>query len=141
MGVAEEGEWRMASTTEPPIDRSSGGDPIIPGFFRSQRRGSGVKRGRRTLILVAVLMIVVVIIGVGLLVFSSISRESQSYKDGYSVGGATYAAVASLNETAQNACREAELRAASQGGRPLRDNATQWIQGCINGFNTAQAGT
>jgi hypothetical protein len=136
----EDGGWNMAGNADQSTGRSPEADPIRPGLIRGLRRGSGVKRGRRTLILVVGLMIVVVIIGVGLIVFSSISRESQSYKDGYSVGGAAYSTVGSADETAQYACKQEELRTTTQGGRPSRDNVTQWRKGCVNGFNTAQAG-
>lgn len=129
----------MASSAEPSTGRSP--DPIRPGLIRSLRRGSDVKRGRLTLVIVVAVAIVVVIFGVGLIVFSSLSRESQSYKDGYSVGGAVYSKVGSADETAQYACDQAELRPASRGGRPSRDNAAQWIKGCADAFNTAQAGT
>jgi hypothetical protein len=84
-------------------------------------------------------MIVVVIIAVGLVIFSSMSRESQSYKDGVSVGGAIYASDSSA-ESAQQACKTAELREAERGGSPSGVNAEQWIKGCADAFTSAQAG-
>jgi hypothetical protein len=86
-------------------------------------------------------MVIVVLIGVGLIVFSSMSRESQSYKDGFSVGGAAYSTVGSADETPQFACEQAETRRAGHDGRPSSDNATQWVKGCVDAFNTAQAGS
>jgi hypothetical protein len=87
------------------------------------------------------LVVVVVVIGVGLVIFSSMSRESQSYKDGFSVGGAVYASDASAELVAQQACKATELRGPSHGGLPSGANATQWLKGCVDAFNSAQGGT
>jgi hypothetical protein len=84
------------------------------------------------------LIIVVVIIGVGLVVFSSISRESQAYKDGFSAGGAIYTSDASTGESSQEACKAAEPRGYNHADLPHGDNATQWLKGCVDAFNTAQ---
>ena len=82
---------------------------------------------------------VVVIFVIGLAIFSSMSSESQSYKDGYSVGGAVYAADAVAELDAQQACKGAELRGSHQGGLPPGDNPEQWQQGCVAGFGAAQS--
>jgi hypothetical protein len=82
---------------------------------------------------------VVVIVVVGLVIFASISRESQSYRDGVSVGGAIYSSDAS-GESAQQACKTAELRGAGQKSLPSGVNAEQWTKGCVNAFIAAQGG-
>ncbi len=117
-----------------------GGDPIGPGLFHSIRRASGTKRGRNALILAVGLVIVVVIIVIGLVLFSSMSRQSQSYKDGYSVGGAVYAADSTAQLGANAACTQTERRGPHHGGLPTGANATQWIQGCVAAFASAQGG-
>jgi hypothetical protein len=123
-------------STDPPYE----GDPIGPGLFTSLRRASGTKRGRNALLLAAGIVVVVVIFVIGLVLFSSISRQSQSYKDGFSVGGAVYAADASAQLGAQQACKATELRGPHHGGLPHGDNAEQWQQGCIAAFASAQGG-
>jgi hypothetical protein len=92
------------------------------------------------LLLAAGIVVVVVIFVIGLVLFSSISRQSQSYKDGFSVGGAVYAADASAQLGAQQACKATELRGPHHGGLPHGDNAEQWQQGCIAAFASAQGG-
>ncbi|HEY1652239.1 MAG TPA: hypothetical protein VGG09_10190 [Acidimicrobiales bacterium] len=127
--------------TEPQsTDAPYEGDPIGPGFFTSLRRASGTKRGRRALLLAVATAVVVVILAIGLVLFSSISRESQSYKDGFSVGGAVYAADASAQLGAEQACQATEIRGPHHGGLPSGDNAQQWRQGCVAAFASAQSG-
>jgi hypothetical protein len=121
-------------------DCSYGGDPIGPGFFHSLRRSSGTNRGRHALILAVGVVIVGVIIAIGLVLTSSISRQSQSYKDGYSVGGAVYAADGSAQLGARQACKKTELRGPHHGGLPSGANATQWLNGCTDAFASAQGG-
>lgn len=129
----------MVSETQP-AERSYGGDPIGPGFFRTLRRKSGTKRGRNALILAVGLAVVVLMIVIGLVLFSSISRQTQSYKDGYSVGGAVYAADSSAQLGARQACKKTELRGPHHGGLPAGGNATQWVKGCVAAFESAQGG-
>jgi hypothetical protein len=113
------------------------GDPIGPGLFTSLRRVSGTKRGRNGLLLTAGAVVVVVMFVIWLVIFSTMSRHSQSYKDGYSVGGGVYAAdVAQLDP--QQACKTTELRGPHHGGLPSGDNAKQWQQGCVAAFASAQ---
>ena len=119
-------------------DGSYGGDPIGPGLFTSLRRSWGTKRGRHALVLAAGVVVIVVILTIGLVVFSSISRESQSYKDGFSVGGAVYAADSAAQLGAQQACKKTELRGPHHGGPPLGDNPAQWQKGCVAAFASAQ---
>jgi hypothetical protein len=116
------------------------GDPIGPGFFHTVRQVWGSKTGRRTVVIGTGLLVVAVIIVVGLVVFSSESRESQSYRDGYSVGGAVYASDAYVQADAQQACKKTELRGPNHGGLPVGDDPTQWLKGCVGAFATAQAG-
>jgi hypothetical protein len=117
------------------------GDPIGPGFFQTARHVWGTRMGRRTIVVGAGLIVIAVLIVVGLVVFSSESRESQSYRDGYSVGGAVYASDAYAQLGAQAACKKAELRGQGDGGLPQGDDPTQWVKGCVGSFATAQAGT
>jgi hypothetical protein len=124
-----------------PSDGSYAGDPIRPGFFANLLRASGPKRRRHVLILAAVLVLVAVVVTLGLLLFPSVSRQSQSYKDGYSVGGAVYAADGTAELGAQQACKETELRGPHHGGLPAGANATQWVKGCVAAFALAQGGT
>jgi hypothetical protein len=91
-------------------------------------------------VVVTVVVVVVLLISAGLLVFASMSRETQAYKDGFSVGGNVYASDSSAQEGAQQACRSTELLSPSNGGRPAGDNASQWLKGCVEAFNTAQGG-
>jgi hypothetical protein len=125
------------SPTASPITQ---GDPIRPGILQHLTRAWGSKSGRRALVSAAGLLIVLVIIGIGLVVFSSISRESQSYKDGFSAGGAVYASDSVTQQGAQQACTTTELRGARHGGLPVGDNATQWMKGCVDAFKTAEGG-
>jgi hypothetical protein len=116
------------------------GDPIGPGFVHTVRHVWGTKIGRRTIVLGVGLFVVAVIIVVGLVVFSSESRESQSYRDGYSVGGAVYAADAYTQSDAHQACKKTELRGPHHGGLPVGDDPAEWLKGCVGAFGTAQAG-
>jgi hypothetical protein len=121
-------------------DGPYGGDPIGPGLFTSLRRASGTKRGRQALLLGVGIVMVVVLLTVGLVIFSSMSRESQSYKDGFSVGGAVYAADSAAQLSAQLACKNTELRGPHDGGLPSGDSAAQWQKGCVAAFASAQGG-
>ena len=69
-------------------DGTYAGDPIRPGFFTNLLRAPGPKRRRNVLILAAVVVVVALVVSLGLLLFPSMSRQSQSYKDGYSVTSA-----------------------------------------------------
>ena len=123
-----------------PADRPYGGDPIGPGFLHTLRRSSGTKKRRHALIVAAGLVTLAIVLTIGLVLFSSISRQSQSYKDGYSVGGAVYAADSSAQLGARQACKKTELRGPHHGGLPSGVNATQWLQGCTAAFESAQGG-
>jgi hypothetical protein len=132
----------MVSETES-TDGPYGGDPIGPGLFASLRRASGTKRGRQALLIGAgifVVVVIAVVLAIGLVVFSSMSRQSQSYKDGFSVGGAVYAADATAQLDAQQACKKTELKGPHHGGLPAGDNAAQWQKGCVASFASAQSG-
>ncbi len=124
-----------------PEDGTYAGDPIRPGFFTTLLRAPGPKRRRHVLILAGVLVVVAVVVSLGLLLFPSMSRQSQSYKDGYSVGGAVYAADGKAQLGAQQACKATELRGPHHGGLPAGANATQWMKGCVAAFALAQGGT
>jgi hypothetical protein len=116
------------------------GDPLGPGFFRTVGRVWGTKMGRRTIVLGVGLIIVSVLIVVGLVIFSAVSRQSQSYRDGYSIGGQVYASDAYAQADAQEACKKAEVRGPGQEGLPSDDDPTQWLKGCVAAFASAQSG-
>jgi hypothetical protein len=120
-------------TTRPP------GDPIGPGFFRTAKRVWGTRMGRRTIIVGVGLFILSVLIVVGLVIFSATSRQSQSYRDGYSIGGDVYGSDAYAQANAQQACKKAEVRGPGQEGVPLGDDPTQWLKGCRAAFAAAQS--
>jgi hypothetical protein len=126
----------MASNANPTDSRLVEGDPIRPGFFR----GSGTKRGHRMLVLGVVTAVLIVAVGIGLVVFSSMSRQPQSYKDGFSAGGAVYASDGSAEVGASQACKATEARGPDHGGLPSGANATEWLNGCVAAFVSAQSG-
>jgi hypothetical protein len=82
------------------------------------------------------LVIAVVTIAVVASLFASLAGESQSYRDGYSAGGAAYTAYGDSRITSTQACKDEEV---GPGGRPSRDNPAQWVQGCADAFNLAQS--
>jgi hypothetical protein len=116
------------------------GDPIGPGFFRSFSQEFGKKRIRQAVILGVVTIVVVVALSVGLIVFSSISHQSQSYKDGFTAGGGVYASDSTAQLGARQACKVTERLSPNLGGLPLGANATQWLNGCVISFESAQSG-
>jgi hypothetical protein len=124
-----------------PEDGTYAGDPIRPGFFTNLVRTPGVARRRLVLIVGVVVVVVALAVSLGVLLFPSMSRQSQSYKDGYSVGGAVYAADGMAELGAQQACRTTALRGPHHGGLPAGDNAAQWMKGCVASFALAQGGT
>jgi hypothetical protein len=119
----------------------SQGDPIGPGFFRSFTRAYGSKRRRQLLLLAVVSVVIVVVLGVGLAVFSSMSRQSQSYKDGFSAGGPVYASDSTAQLGARQACKASEEISPQFGGLPAGANAAQWLKGCVSAFESAQDGS
>jgi hypothetical protein len=122
-----------------PADGSYEGDPIGPGFFASLRRFSRTRGGRLALLFAVILVIVVGIVAFSVVHFSSLSHESQSYKNGYTAGGAVYAADGSAELAPRPACTKAELRGPHHGGLPSGANATQWLKGCVDAFELAQS--
>jgi len=102
------------------------------------RRAWATESGRRRLGFLVGSVVVAAMIGLGAMMFSSMSGRSQSYRDGYSEG--TYAYGVYSAEGALQACRTTELRRGSAfGGLPSGDNSTEWLQGCIAAFNAAQS--
>ncbi|HEX4217624.1 MAG TPA: hypothetical protein VHZ02_04600 [Acidimicrobiales bacterium] len=83
------------------------------------------------------LAIVVVVVVIASALFASLAGESQSYRDGYSAGGAAYTAYGASKITSEQACTDEEV---GRGGRPARDNAAQWVQGCADAFTAAASG-
>jgi hypothetical protein len=68
------------------------------------------------------------------------SEQPQSYKDGFSAGGAVYASDAAAELGGQQACEAAEIRTPRHEGLPAGVDAAQWLAGCIAAFNSAQGG-
>jgi hypothetical protein len=106
------------------------------GLSRRLRRAWATDRGRRRIVVSTGLIIAVVTIAVVASLFASLAGESQSYKDGYSAGGAAYSAYGASNITSEQACRDEEV---GPGGRPAHDNPGQWVQGCVAAFDLAQS--
>lgn len=131
------GRWSMVSDARAKNGLSATGGQIGPRLARSLRRAWGTEKGRRRLGFLVGLVVVVVIIGLGTLMFSSISGQSQSYRDGYSAGGSAFGTYGS--EGAQQACKTMELRSPGLGGLAPRDNSAEWLKGCLAGFNATQA--
>jgi predicted cobalt transporter CbtA len=102
----------------------------------SFRRGWATEKGRRRIVVSAGTVIAIVTIAIVVSLFASLAGESQSYRDGYSAGGTAYAAYQDSNITPEQACQD---EAAVPGVRPVHDDAAQWIQGCVDGFNFAQS--
>lgn len=84
-------------------------------------------------------VIVVISLAFAVTLFASLAGESQSFRDGYSAGGAAYTAYAAYSDTnitAEQACRDEE---SGPGGRPPHDDPAQWVQGCVDAFKLAQS--
>lgn len=113
------------------------GDPIRPGYLRSLARSPGA--ARRRWVVLAVLATVAVVTVVSILVFTALSTQSQSYRDGYSVGGSIFS-LDTEGEGAHQACTLAEHRAPGLGGLPAGDSVAQWLQGCLAAFDAAESG-
>ena len=113
--------------------------PIWAGLAAGFRRAWATQKGRRRIVVSAGAILVIVSIAIAVSLFVSLAGESQSYRDGYSAGGAaytSYAAYSNSDITSEQACRDEEV---GPGGRPAHDNAAQWIQGCVDAFNVAQS--
>ena len=124
-------------------DRPTGGDPIRPGVVRTLLSSRTTGSGRRTLWLfvgAAALLLVAVSIAVAVILFSSLSGETASYRNGYTVGGSVYASD-SAESNAQTACTAAEHDPVGVDGMPKGNVASQWLKGCEAGFAAAQSGT
>jgi hypothetical protein len=108
------------------------------GFADRLRRAWSTDRGRRRIVVTVGLVIAVVVIAVVASLFAALAGETQSYRDGYSAGGTAYSAYgATTNSSAEQSCQN---EAAGPNGTPHFDNRAEWIQGCVDGFNTAQSG-
>jgi hypothetical protein len=94
------------------------------------------EQGRRRIVISTGVTLAVVAIVIVASLFASLADESQSYKDGYSAGGAAYTAYGQSNFSSEQACRD---EAIGLDGRPAHDNLAQWVQGCVAGFNLAQS--
>jgi hypothetical protein len=127
----------MLSDTHADKGGSAARNAVGSGLARRLRRAWRTEKGRRRLIYLMGLVVVVTIIGLGGVEFSSLSSQSQSYRDGYSAGGSAFASYGS--ESAQQACKTTELLGPRLGGIPAGNNPSQWFQGCVAGFDAAQA--
>jgi threonine/homoserine/homoserine lactone efflux protein len=114
------------------------GGTTATGFAVRLRRAWSTERGRRRIVVTVGLVVVVVVIVVVASLFSSLAGQSQSYRDGYSAGGSAYTAYGeTTNTSAEQSCQN---EAVGPNGVPHLDNRAEWIQGCVDGFNTAQSG-
>lgn len=107
------------------------------GISGRLRRAWETERGRRVIFYLVILVVALVVFVGGAVMFSSLSSESQSYKDGYSSGGTAFTADRA-QEGAQQACQTIQYHSPADGGIPRGDDATQWLQGCISAFNNAE---
>jgi hypothetical protein len=115
----------------PAVNGSSAmGGPAGSGLSHRFSRAWGTRRGRRGIIFLAALLLAIAVIGLGVSMVTSLSGESQSYRDGFSVGGSAYGAYSS--ESPRQACKTMEL-----GGLRSGEDSTQWIKGCIAAFDAA----
>jgi hypothetical protein len=125
----------MVSDPEPD-GHSIGRTTVWAGLSQWLRRNWATDKGRRRIVISTGLVIAVVVIAIVASLFASLAGESQSFRDGYSAGGAAYAAYGESNLGSEQACRDEEL---GPGGRPIHDSPAQWVQGCVAGFNFAQS--
>ena len=95
--------------------------------------------GRRAMAWGTIVVIALLVIGTGVLVFSSLSSDTPSYKSGFSSGAAVYAADG-RGATPEEACQAAAARPAATGGVPVDGNPTDWVRGCVVAFEDAQNG-
>ncbi len=116
----------------------SAGSAVGTGHSGWLRRTWASSRGRWLLVMVTGLVLVVVLVVVAVVMFGSLSGESQSYRDGYSVGGSVFTADSS-GVSPRQACTAAALQGPKQGGKPAGDSSSQWIQGCVDSFENAQS--
>jgi hypothetical protein len=84
------------------------------------------------------LVVVIVLVCIAVVMFGSLSGESQSYRDGYSVGGNVFTADGA-GVSPRQACTAAAFREPKLGGKPAQDESSQWIQGCVDSFENAQS--
>jgi len=123
-------------------DLPAGGDPIRPGLARTLLSSRKTRSGRQNLWLLAgaaAVLLLAVSIAVAVILFASLSGETASYRDGYTVGGSVYASD-SAEANGQAACTAAEHDPVDVDGMPKGDVASQWLKGCVAGFEAAQSG-
>lgn len=123
-------------------DLPTGGDPIRPGLVRtllSSGKDGSKRRNLWLLVAAAAVLILAVSIAVAVILFASLSGESASYRDGYTVGGSVYAAD-TAESNAQTACTAAEHGPVDVDGMPKGNVPSQWLKGCVAGFEAAQSG-
>ena len=124
-------------------DERLGSDPAVgsrqpPEPSHWLARTWGTARGRRAIVWGTVALVVVVVVALAVAVFASLSGESQSYKDGFSSGGAVLAADGS-GASPEQACQKAAARPPDEGGVPSGEVTAQWITGCVAAFEGAQS--
>ena len=114
-------------------------DPVGAGLDGRLRRAWATEKGRRWIVISVVTAVAIIAVAIAVSLFASLAGESQSFRDGYSAGGSAYTAYAEYSQTnitSEQACRD---EGSGPGSRPTHDNAAQWIQGCVAGFNLAQS--
>jgi hypothetical protein len=89
---------------------------------------------------VGALLVGAVLGAVVVVAFSSLSSETASYRNGYTVGGSVYASD-SAQSGARTACTAAQHDPVGVDGMPKGNVAAQWLEGCEAGFAAAQSGT
>lgn len=114
------------------------GIPQQHGFSHWISRAWGSTNGRRAIVWGAVGVLVLVVVSISIAMFTSITGEPQSYKNGFSSGGTVYSADGT-GASPEQACRTAAARPPNFGGVPAGENSTQWIKGCVAGFEGAQS--
>jgi hypothetical protein len=126
----------------PGVRPTVAGTPAKPGgggLRGTLGRMWGTAAGRRTIVIGAIVLALLVVLGVSIVMFSSLSREPQSYKDGYSTGGSIFSSEGSTGGSARQACTLAERGPSTAGGLPSGDDPAQWIKGCIAAYDNAEA--
>jgi hypothetical protein len=122
-----------------PDGGATAGVSMWAGLVDWLRGAWATEKGRRRIVVSSGAFIAIVGIAIAVFLFASLAGESQSFRDGYSAGGAAYTAYAAYSQTnitSEQACRDEE---AGPGGRPAHDDPAQWIQGCVDAFNLAQS--
>lgn len=127
----------MTGSAEAAERAAEGGAGHPAGPRRWLVRTWGSRNGRRMIMAALGVVLIVLVLGVGYAMFSSLSGESPSYKDGFSAG-ATVLASDGTGASPEQACRMASLHGGTVIGLPTGDDPAQWVKGCVAAFESAQ---